>query len=130
MFAPPANAQMETKHPCPYSQARNPPMTIYSRPGSVTRRAAILPRAIGNQAALRFLTAAADIEARPKLTVGPADDPLEREADRIAAQVLRMPAAEQASSTVARSRTRNHKEQQPSAVTCAACQPESVRRQD
>jgi hypothetical protein len=129
MFAPPAKAQMGTKHPCTCSQMRHPPVTIYSRPDPVTRRAAILPRTIGNQAALRFLAATADTKARPQLTVGPGDDPFEREADRIAAQVLRMPAAEQASATDARPRTRNQ-EQQLSAVTCAACQPEAVRRQD
>ena len=39
--------------------------------------------AFGNQALLRRL--------QPKLTVGAVDDPLEREADRVADQVMRMP---------------------------------------
>lgn len=41
------------------------------------------PAALGNQALLRRLQA--------KLTIGATDDPLEREADNVAAQVMRMP---------------------------------------
>jgi hypothetical protein len=47
-----------------------------------------LQRTLGNQAMLRFLHARA---IQPKLTVGPADDAYEREADRMADAVMRMP---------------------------------------
>jgi hypothetical protein len=47
-----------------------------------------LQRAVGNCAMHRMLRAA----VQPKLTVGPADDEYEREADRVAESVMRMPA--------------------------------------
>lgn len=42
----------------------------------------------GNRAIHRFLSSSA---IQPKLTVGPADDEYEREADRVAGEVMRMP---------------------------------------
>jgi len=62
-------------------------------PASPANRAAILQRSLGNQAALRLLdprgrNPPAALQA--KLVVGPANDPLEQEADRVAEQVMRM----------------------------------------
>ncbi len=132
MFAPPVNAGMGTKPPCTCSQVRNPAATAQRQPDNdVSRRAAILQSRIGNQAALRFLAGVADT-ALPKLAVGNADDPFEREADRVAEQVLRMPDADRAPAGD-RPRSINQKkqaEQQRSATTCAAPQCESVRRQE
>jgi hypothetical protein len=49
----------------------------------------------GNQAMLRQVTRRSgkqpEATARAKLTIGPIDDPLEDEADRLARQVVRMP---------------------------------------
>jgi peptidoglycan hydrolase-like protein with peptidoglycan-binding domain len=57
---------------------------------SVSPRAASgrLQRALGNQGMQRLLRSGA---IQPKLTVGPADDEYEREADRVADTVMRMP---------------------------------------
>jgi hypothetical protein len=71
------------------------------RPGCTTpAQAQLLQRTIGNQALTRLLTqrAAAASNApgpiQPKLKVGAVNDPLEHEADRVADQVMRMPAPE------------------------------------
>jgi hypothetical protein len=47
-----------------------------------------LQRSIGNRGMMQFLRSA---HIQPKLTVGPVDDEYEREADRVADQVMRMP---------------------------------------
>jgi hypothetical protein len=69
MFAPAVAAAKQTDAP-----AARPVQAAQSRP----------PAIIGNQALLRSI--------QPKLTVGAADHPLEHEADRVADQVMRMPA--------------------------------------
>jgi Domain of unknown function (DUF4157) len=49
---------------------------------------------ISNQAMLRLGSSSASLQ--PKLAIGPVDDPLEQEADRVADQVMRAPAPEPA----------------------------------
>jgi len=71
-----------------------------------SRVAAAPVRHLGNQAILRRLASIAP-RVQSKLTVGPVNDPLEREADSVADQVMRMP---ESSATVQRK--------------CAACQEE------
>src|SRR5260370_5155203 len=57
-----------------------------------------LQGAIGNKAVLRLIQAQLDAdrapELEPKLTVGAAHDPHEQEADRVAAEVMSVPAAD------------------------------------
>jgi hypothetical protein len=80
------------------------------------------PRAIGNQAALRRMALPARLQ--PKLMVGHIDDPLEHEADRVAAQVMSMPDARPAVSSAPATTVRR---------ACAQCAAEendaTVRRQ-
>ena len=57
--------------------------TVYSPPG-----VAGLQRALGNQGMQRLLRSKV---IQPKLTIGPADDQYEREADQVADEVMRMP---------------------------------------
>ena len=73
------------------SQPRRPPIPV-RRPGeAAVTRAHLLQRTIGNQPMLqRASVTPAPLQA--KLRIGAAHDPLEREADRVADQVLRMPA--------------------------------------
>jgi hypothetical protein len=54
-------------------------------------QALFLQRSIGNQATQRLLTQGASRSEPGKLAIGRVDDPLEREADRVADQVMRMP---------------------------------------
>jgi hypothetical protein len=132
MFAPRANAQMGPKPPCSCDRVRNPAPITYRQSNNVARRAAILQSRIGNQAALRFLAGVADT-AQPKLAVGQANDPFEREAHRIAELVLRMPDADQGPAGDSRPRPIDQKkqaEQQAPALACAAPQRESIRRQE
>ena len=79
-------------------------------------------RAIGNQAALRRMALPARLQ--PKLMVGHIDDPLEHEADRVAAQVMSMPDARPAVSSAPATTVRR---------ACAQCAAEekdaTVRRQ-
>jgi hypothetical protein len=79
-------------------------------------------RAIGNQAALRRLALPARLQ--PKLAVGHIDDPLEHEADRVAAQVMSIPDTRPAVSSAPATTVRR---------ACAQCAAEekdaTVRRQ-
>ena len=75
--------------------AAEPTAPVRRKPAAASRRAAApelrgLPAGLGNQAILRLL---AQRKVQAKLTVGPAHDAYEREADRMADQVLRAPAA-------------------------------------
>src|SRR5262245_6059181 len=57
---------------------------------------------------------------QPKLTIGHADDPYEREADRVADQVMRMPAPQSDSHRLAITPITAHRAQRK----CAACEEE------
>jgi hypothetical protein len=59
-------------------------------PGGVRATVDRLQRAVGNRGVHRLLQTQTRL-IQPKLTVGPADDQYEREADRVAADVMRMP---------------------------------------
>ena len=85
MFAPPA-LKPQTKPTANPGRTLAPARAMdLARPsGGAAERARGFEWRIGNQAALRRLVQA-------KLAVGPTDDPLEHEADRIADQVMRMP---------------------------------------
>src|SRR5262249_51218271 len=54
-----------------------------------------LQRTIGNRTVTELLAPKAPV-IQPKLTVGPADDPYEQEADRVAEQVMAAPVAQRA----------------------------------
>ena len=97
---------------------RADPQRAAARPAermSIPARAGIgrLQRALGNSGMHRLLRSGA-IQA--KLTVGPADDQYEREADRMADEVMRMPEAA-AGSTVQRTTLRIQR-------ACAECERE------
>ncbi len=63
-----------------------------SKPCGAGRPAVSRPRAgLGNQAALRKFSISSPVQA--KLAIGPVNDPLEREADRVAERVVRAPDA-------------------------------------
>src|SRR5438270_1714969 len=66
-------------------------ITTSARPqNGVGRAVPARARAIGNQAALRTVRALSAPAIQRKLEVGRVDDPLERDADRVAEQVMRM----------------------------------------
>jgi hypothetical protein len=95
MFAPPV-AKPKTTSAEPQRSA-----VAAQRPGrTMPAQAQLLQRTIGNQALTRLLTQRADAASnapgpiQAKLKVGAVDDPLEHEADRVADQVMRMPAPE------------------------------------
>jgi len=92
-----------------------------SHSGAVPARAATLQRSLGNQAVLRMLdqqrqNPPAALQA--KLVVGPSNDPLEQEADRVAAQVMRMPDTEPAVTAAQPQLSRK----------CAACEEEDAEK--
>jgi hypothetical protein len=88
MFAPKVAASSATSKP---ASQRLPPVTraVFSR--GVVDQVHLLERGIGNQAMLRGLPQRPGF-IQPKLAVGPVDDPLEHEADRVADQVMQAPA--------------------------------------
>jgi hypothetical protein len=75
------------------------PETLPVAPGwrasGSARQLLALQRSVGNQTLLRLLSQHArspsPVVIQPKLAIGAVDDPLEREADRVADQVTRMP---------------------------------------
>ena len=84
------------------------------------RPAPSAPRAIGNQARLRRLAQPTPGAAfiQPKLKIGDVNDPLEREADQVAEQVMRAPEGGPAVTTAAPAISRK----------CAACADEDLLR--
>jgi hypothetical protein len=93
MFAPPVVK--------PTSAPSERPAVAARRPGpTAVAQGKVLGRAIGNQATLRLLTQSAGATSnapkpmQAKLKIGAVNDPLEHEADRVADQVMRMPASE------------------------------------
>src|SRR5688572_21165625 len=86
MGAPAAKTQAASPQradPQRASLRQGPAASSPTRP-AITR----LQRAAGNRAVYRMLGGV----GQPKLTVGPADDEYEREAERVAQTVMRMPA--------------------------------------
>lgn len=79
------------------------PVTLRANMHESQRSNGIVQRRIGNQAMLRQVTLRSgqqpEATARPKLTIGPIDDPLDDEADRVAHQVVRMPDTTHAAGT-------------------------------
>jgi len=72
------------------ARERGPPSASRAAPGrSGAARLAELQRAAGNQAVGRLLARSAPSPAQPALTIGPPGDAYEREADRVADQVMR-----------------------------------------
>ena len=124
MFQAPTSDNKQSGDPTHTRPAPEPGREAHPHPGVVpgrtAKRAATLQRSLGNQAVLRMLDqqrsnppARQEAAGRPKpptqthlaappgalqakLTVGPANDPLEQEADRVAEQVMRMPDPETA----------------------------------
>jgi len=85
MFAPPV------KVPAAAIAPRAVPTRAAKPPQYMSWRSAA---GISNQAMLRLGSSSASLQ--PKLAIGPVDDPLEQEADRVADQVMRAPAPEPA----------------------------------
>jgi len=100
------NSTNKPAHQCPTTKAHRPSHDM-------VERAQLLQRTIGNQSTLRLLARRASAKLasplpapflftappglgaiHPKLAVGAVNDPLEREADRIADRVMRMPNSE------------------------------------
>jgi hypothetical protein len=74
-------------HARPMAKSAAPPTNAVETP---SRHPRAVRRAIGNQAALRTLRQQAVPFLERRLEIGGVDDPLEHEADRVAAQVMRM----------------------------------------
>ena len=93
MFVPPiAKAQPKTSETSASSPAHQRSTPSADRAGDGPAELPLmLQRAIGNQGMLRLLAAWPRVLQR-KLAIGRTDDPLEHEADRVADQVMRMPA--------------------------------------
>jgi hypothetical protein len=89
MFAP-KTAKPQTKTTADSSSLVRPRSTLTAQRHSPAEQALLLQRAIGNQATLSALSVPSIMQ--PKLVIGEVNDPLEHEADRIADQVMRMPA--------------------------------------
>ena len=92
MFAPIAATKAKSKaavsSTSSYVRQRLTPLAHWAGQGSV-EQVSSLQRQLGNQAALRLREHQGGLQ--PKLAVGPVDHPQEREADRVAGQVMRMP---------------------------------------
>ena len=89
MFAP-KTAKPQAKTSADSSSLVRPRSTLTAQRHSPAEQALLLQRAIGNQATLSALSVPSIMQ--PKLVIGEVNDPLEHEADRIADQVMRMPA--------------------------------------
>jgi hypothetical protein len=130
MFAPPV-AKQKTKS----AEHQRAPLVPQRPSHSAVNQAQLLQRRIGNQAMIRLLAQRASVtrnepgapENAPrfpggiqaKLKVGAANDPLEHEADRVAEQVMRMPAPEVSASTAPPQVSRK----------CAECEEEKLQTQ-
>lgn len=82
MFAPPLAKQRTTAPASSINRLASRNSTLAARPsaGGAIEQACMLQKTLGNQAMLRRLQA--------KLTIGAVNDPLEREADAVAEDVL------------------------------------------
>jgi hypothetical protein len=94
------------------------------RPAAAAAQRQLLQRTIGNQATLRLLaqrggaTSAAPGPIQAKLNIGAVNDPLEHEADRVANQVMRMPAPDVSVTAAPPQLSRK----------CAECEEEKLQR--